>query len=198
MRTTLCVVSVLGMVSLIHAGTSKPVEPLDFSGQAVRFGKGNAKDSVVYLEGTKKSEPMAKAMIDQRSKVFAPHVSIVTRGTTVHFPNNDTVFHNVFAYFNAKKFDLGNYPRGASRSVTFDRAGLVAILCNIHSEMSAYIMVVDTPYFAVTDSKGHFNIHNVPPGEYTLHAWHESGYTLQQRITVKEGQTAPTLTLTKK
>ncbi len=199
MRTTLCLMVILGIGIGANAGTPKPQkDATDFSGQTVRAGKGGLKESVVYLEGKKKSEPMEKAIVDQRSKLFIPHVSVVTRGTTVQFPNNDTIFHNVFAYYDAKKFDLGNYPRGASRSVTFDKTGLVAILCNLHSEMSAYIMVVDTPYFAITDKQGRFRIHNVPPGDYTLHVWHESGYALTQKITVKGGEPATTLTLTKR
>jgi plastocyanin len=150
------------------------------------------------LEGEKKAAPMAKAVVDQRDKMFQPHVSVVTRGTTVQFPNNDTVFHNVFAYFNAKKFDLGMYPRGATKRVTFDKPGLVALLCNVHSEMSAYIVVVDTPYYAITDKQGHFRIQNVAPGSYTLHAWHESGATLTQTVTVKAEDSALKLTLARK
>lgn len=198
MITTLCLMFALGMGLKDGANPAKPTDTTDFSGQATRSGKGSLKDCVVYLLGDKKAEPLPKAVIDQRSKVFIPHVTVVTRGTTVQFPNNDAVFHNVFAYFDAKKFDLGTYPRGATRSVTFDKTGLVAILCNIHSEMSAYVMVVDTPYYAMTDSKGRFRIRNVPPGEYTLRAWHESGCTLQQNITVKAGQAASTLALSKK
>ncbi len=197
MRTTLCFTVALGMALCAGVGVSKPADTTDFSGQVARFGKVSAKECVVYLEGAKRAEPLKRAVVDQRSKVFIPHVSVITRGTTVQFPNNDSVFHNVFAYYDAKKFDLGNYPRGASRSVTFDKTGVVAILCNIHAEMSAYILVVDTPYYTVTDSKGRFSIHNVPPGEYTLHAWHESGFALQKRIAVKMGQTVASLTLTK-
>lgn len=152
--------------------------------------RGGARDAVVFLEGQWKAAPMSRAIVDQRDKTFLPHVSIVTAGTTVLFPNHDTVFHNVFAYFNAKKFDLGMYPRGATKTVKFDKTGLVALLCNVHSEMSAYIMVVDTPYYAVTDRQGRFHIANVPPGNYILHAWHESGGTLTQKITIK-AQGAP-------
>ncbi|HXG24233.1 MAG TPA: carboxypeptidase regulatory-like domain-containing protein [Chthonomonadales bacterium] len=161
------------------------VGAVEVSGKAVLANRGAARQAVVYLEGSKKSMPMTKVLIDQRDKVFIPHVSVVTVGTTVEFPNNDTVFHNVFAYFQAKKFDLGMYPRGASKRVTFDKPGLVALLCNVHSEMSAYIMVVDTPYFAVTDAQGNFRIRDVPPGTYTLRAWHESGAELKQTVTIK-------------
>ncbi|HZP83211.1 MAG TPA: carboxypeptidase regulatory-like domain-containing protein [Chthonomonadaceae bacterium] len=168
------------------------------SGQVALAGKGAAREAVVTLEGEKKAAPMAKAVVDQRDKTFLPHVSVVTRGTTVQFPNNDTVFHNVFAYFNAKKFDLGMYPRGATKRVTFDKPGLVALLCNVHSEMSAYIVVVDTPYYAITDRQGHFRIGNVAPGTYTLRVWHESGAALTQSFTVKAEDTALNLTLARK
>lgn len=170
----------------------------DVSGQAFLAGKRTAREAVVYLQGEKKAAPMAKAVVDQREKTFIPHVSVVTCGTTVQFPNNDTVFHNVFAYFEATKFDLGMYPRGATKKVTFKKPGLVALLCNVHSEMSAYILVVDTPYFAVTDREGRFHLRNVPPGTYTLHAWHESGATLTQTVIVKAQEAALTLDLTRK
>jgi len=170
----------------------------DVAGRAIFAGKRPANEAVVYLEGGRKAAPMAKVVVDQRNKTFLPHVSVVTVGTTVVFPNHDTVFHNVFAYYNAKKFDLGMYPRGASKSVTFDKTGLVALLCNVHSEMSAYIMVVDTPYFAVTDRDGRFRLSNVPSGTYTLHVWHESGAMCTQTVTVTGGDCNVDLTLTRR
>src|SRR5690348_4036034 len=147
----------------------------DLTGQAYLPGNREAREAVVYLEGGPKAAPMQKAVVDQRNKMFIPHVSVVTVGTKVQFPNDDTVFHNVFAYFHAKKFDLGMYPQGATKYQVFDRPGLVALLCNVHSDMSAYIMVVDTPYYAVTDRQGRFTLRGVPPGTYTLKAWQESG-----------------------
>ena len=159
-------------------------QPGHYAGQAFLPRDHAAREAVVTLEGTAKTEPIAGIVIDQRDKLFAPHVSVVTVGTTVSFPNNDSVFHNVFAYFNAKKFDLGVYPRGATKKVRFDKKGVVALLCNVHSEMSAYIYVADTPYYAVTDKQGRFDIRNVPPGTYTLRAWHESGSVLTETVTV--------------
>ena len=153
-------------------------------GGTATAGRGNVRGAVIYLEGGAHAAPLANAVVDQRDKMFMPHVSVVTRGTTVRFPNDDTLFHNVFAYFQAKKFDLGMYPRGASKQVTFDKTGLVIVLCNVHSDMSAYIMVVDTPYYAVSDSQGRFRLPDVPPGTYTLHAWHESGAALTETVTV--------------
>lgn len=191
MRNIGIIVGLLGALAAgAHAGS--------VSGQVSLAGRGGARQAVVSLEGGARSAPLARAVVDQRDKMFSPHVSVVTRGTTVQFPNNDTVFHNVFAYFQAKKFDLGMYPRGASKSVTFDRTGLVVLLCNVHSDMSAYIMVVDTPFYAVADKNGRFRIPNVPPGTYTLHAWHESGGSLTQTVTVGPGATALSLSLARK
>src|SRR5579871_2944791 len=97
----------------------------EVSGQVLLAGRGAARLAVVSLQGDHKAEPLAHAVMDQRDKTFIPHVLVVTRGTTVQFPNNDTVFHNVFATFEARRFDLGLYPRGATRTVRFDKPGLV-------------------------------------------------------------------------
>ncbi len=187
--------ALLALAAAIHAG---PASAGAVSG-TVTDGHGAARGAVVYLTGnTAQTLPMTTAMVDQRDKMFTPHVSVVTRGTTVRFPNDDSVFHNVFAYFQAKKFDLGMYPRGTTKKVTFDKTGLVIILCNVHSYMSAYIMVVDTPYYAVSDGSGHFRLPNVPPGTYTLHGWQESGVTLTQTVTVGSGPQALALALARK
>ncbi len=188
MRLSMRMLLVIFLFCLTAAEAAHAAESL--TGAAL-LPRGAAGGAVVYLDGPGlHSAPLAKAMVDQRDKVFSPHVSVVTRGTTVRFPNDDSVFHNVFAYFQAKKFDLGMYPRGASKSVTFDKTGLVVLLCSIHSYMSAYIMVVDTPCYAVCDAKGHFRLPPVPPGTYTLSAWHESGATLTKTVTVG-GANAP-------
>ncbi len=187
-----------GFAALLALGLASGAHASDVAGQVSLPRRGAARDAVIMLEGGPKSSPLAKAMVDQRDKAFVPHVTVVTQGTTVEFPNNDTVFHNVFAYFNAKKFDLGVYPRGASKRQTFDKPGVVALLCNVHSEMSAYIVVVDTPYTAITDSRGHFLLRGVPPGTYTLHVWHESGAQLTQSYTVPPGASEVVLTLARK
>ncbi len=154
---------------------------LTVTGLATLGGKP-ARDAVLFLEGAPKSKPLQGAKVDQTNMRFVPHVSVVTVGTTVRFPNDDTVMHNIFAHYDAKRFDLGMYARGTSKSVAFPKAGLVALLCNVHPEMSAYIYVVDTPYFGVSDSKGRFRIDNVEPGRYTVKAWHESGRTFTQSV----------------
>jgi plastocyanin len=158
-------------------------------------GRGPGRWAAVWLQGSAHAAPLRHAAIDQRDKTFLPHVLVVTTGTTVQFPNSDTVFHNVFAYFEAKRFDLGMYPRGATRSVTFEKPGVVSVLCNVHPQMSAFIVIVDTPYYTVAARNGDFHIKGVPPGTYTLHAWHESGASLTQQVSVGTGAPALALTL---
>ena len=99
---------------------------------------------------------------------------VVTRGSTVDFPNRDPWFHNVFSLFNGKRFDLGLYEAGSSRTVHFDREGVSFIFCNIHPEMSAVVVVLGSPYFATTNKTGDFTIANAPPGSYMLHVWNEN------------------------
>jgi plastocyanin len=143
-------------------------------------------NSVVWLEGDGSASPI-KAKINQKNKTFIPHVLAVPMGSTVDFPNSDDFFHNVFADYNAKKFDLGMYPKGQSRAVTFDKPGLVSILCNMHSEMSAYIVVVKSKHYAVTDKSGSFSFTGVKPGSFVLNAWHESGKKAKQTVDVRPG-----------
>ncbi len=159
---------------LILASAGPATFASDVTIEGVFDGKKPVQGMVAYLEGGPKSTPMKKYLIDQRDKTFVPHVSVVTVGTTVEFPNNDVVFHNVFAYFHAKKFDLGMYPRGSTKTVKFDRTGLVAMYCNVHSEMSAFIMVVDTPYYGISGKSGSVVLKDIPPGKYTLQVWQES------------------------
>lgn len=118
-------------------------------------------------------EPM-HAVLAQKNKEFDPHLLVVTRGSTIEFPNRDPWFHNVFSLFNGKRFDLGLYEAGSSRTVHFDREGISFIFCNIHSEMSAVIVVLSTPYFTTTNKQGGFSIAAVPPGRYMLHVWNEN------------------------
>jgi plastocyanin len=109
----------------------------------------------------------------QKNKRFDPHVLVVEVGTEVDFPNRDPFFHNVFSLFDGKRFDLGLYEAGSTRSVRFDRPGICYIFCNIHSEMSAVVVAVNTPYFAVSNRSGEFEIREVPAGRYQLNVWAE-------------------------
>jgi plastocyanin len=109
----------------------------------------------------------------QRNKSFEPHVIVVQVGSLIQFPNKDPFFHNIFSMYDGKRFDLGLYEAGTSRSVRFDRPGVSFLFCNIHAEMSAVVIVVDTPYFAMSDRTGHLTIPNVPDGRYQMHVWYE-------------------------
>jgi len=109
----------------------------------------------------------------QRNKTFEPHVLIVRLGTMVEFPNQDPFFHNIFSLYDGRRFDLGLYESGTKRSVKFDRPGVSFLFCNIHAEMSAVVLSVDTPYFALSDHNGNVTIRNVPDGRYEMHVWYE-------------------------
>ena len=111
--------------------------------------------------------------IVQTNKSFEPHVLVIQVGTAVRFPNKDPFLHNVFSLFNGKSFDLGFYEAGSSRTVLFDRVGVSFLFCNIHPEMSAAVVAVDTPYFGISDRSGRVNIANVPDGKYQLTVWYE-------------------------
>ena len=110
----------------------------------------------------------------QKDKQFSPHILVVPAGSSVQFPNLDPFFHNVFSLFNGKRFDLGLYEAHTQRSVLFDREGVSYIFCNIHPEMGAIIIALNTPYHGVSDSNGSIVLHNVPPGRYRLHVWAEN------------------------
>ena len=146
--------------------------------------------SVVYLESAPSLafpdiEPQ-RATLDQRNETFIPHVLAITVGTTVDFPNSDRVYHNVFSLSGTKRFDLGRYAAGRSRSVRFDRPGIVRVFCEIHSHMSAFILVFNHRYFAVTAADGRYQITRVPPGRYTLVAWNEGSIRESRPIFIAE------------
>jgi len=114
-----------------------------------------------------------RAQLVQRDKSFEPHVLVVRTGDTVDFPNRDPFFHNVFSLFDGKRFDLGLYEAGATNSARFDRAGVSFLFCNIHPEMSAVIVSVDTPYYGISDRAGRVTIVDVADGRYEMHVWYE-------------------------
>jgi plastocyanin len=118
-------------------------------------------------------DPPAKHFrIVQQDKKFSPNFLVVPQGSTVDFPNLDPWFHNVFSQFRGKRFDLGLYQAGAQRSVKFDLAGVSYLFCNIHPDMTAIIVALDSNYYAVTDKAGHARITGIPTGRYELHAWY--------------------------
>jgi len=146
--------------------------------------------SVVYLEsaprGAFETNDSGRAIMDQRNETFVPHILAITTGTTVDFPNSDKFFHNVFSLSKTKRFDLGRYAAGGSRSVTFDRPGIVRVFCEIHTHMSAFILVFSHPFFALTDPDGRYHIDNVPPGTYSVVAWHEGTATDPKPVTIAD------------
>jgi len=150
--------------------------------------------SVVYLEsaprGAFEVNEADRAIMDQRNETFVPHVLAVTTGTTVDFPNSDTFYHNVFSLSKTHRFDLGRYAAGHSRSVRFDRPGIVRVFCEIHSHMNAFIIVFGHPFFALTDAEGRYRIENVPAGIYNVVAWNEGTASDPKSTTVSAGGTA--------
>jgi plastocyanin len=138
----------------------------------------------------------------QKNKSFQPSLLVIPVGGKVEFPNHDPFFHNVFSLFEGKRFDLGLYESGTSRFVQFDKPGISYIFCNIHAEMSAVIIALNTPYYAISNARGEISIPNVPPGRYELQVFHssvppENLQTVTREITVTSGDTSlGTLTLT--
>jgi plastocyanin len=144
---------------------------------------------VVYLQGLKPAAPAGaiKAAIVQRGEQFEPPVTVVTAGSTIDFPNQDPFFHNVFSLSRAGTFDLGRYPSGDSRSWQFTRAGMVKVFCQLHAHMSALVVVLDHPWFAIPAETGAFTIPEVPAGEHTIVAWHERIGERRERVKVVPG-----------
>lgn len=159
--------------------------------------------SVVYVEavpGKTFPAPTQHITIDQKGLMFVPHIVAVEQGTSVDFLNSDSVAHNVFwiSISGNKKLghNLGTWPKGQKQAFKFDNPGVVALLCNVHPEMSAYVIVSPTPYFAETDKSGEFKIENVPDGAYTVTAWHEGAKNKSNPVKVA-GDTSADFTLTK-
>ena len=171
-------VAVLGFALSASAGT--------LSGKV----SGVSGKSVVYLDAAGKSFPASdkKPLMDQHGLQFNPHLLVVQQGTTVEFLNSDSVQHNVFwpSIGGDKKagHNLGTWPKGEKRPFTFDHPGAAPLLCNVHPEMSAYIVVSPSPYFAQTDDSGSYTIDNVPDGTYTVTVWHEGAKPVTKSVTV--------------
>lgn len=161
----MCAATVTGRVELLASRNANVRKHRDYSGV------------VVWLEPAAGASalPIAArhAEMIQKNKTFSPHVLAITMGTTVDFPNYDPIFHNAFSNYDGQIFDIGLYPPGTSRSIAFRREGVVRVFCNIHPTMSAVIVVLRTPYFAVSDKMGAFEIPDVPPGSYRMHVFHE-------------------------
>jgi hypothetical protein len=144
---------------------------------------------VLFVEGGPKAPPQPRARsISQRNRRFDPAVLVVTTGTPVAFPNDDVVFHNVFSRSRSKPFDLGTYRQGDSRHLVFDTAGLVRVHCNIHPDMSAHVLVLETAWHTISDARGRFAITDVPNGDYTLRIWHPLADEQRQTLRLDGGR----------
>ena len=164
--------------SVTDLGTRRPVAP-------------DQARAVVYLSPGPREAfdtlPTSRVRMDQRGEQFVPRLLAITIGSTVEFPNSDVTFHNVFSLSATRTFDLGRYRPGRTGTVKFDRAGVVSVFCDIHAHMSAFILVFNHPFFAVTDTDGRYAI-EAPAGTHTLVVWSEFGQPASRRLTVGEGE----------
>jgi plastocyanin len=174
----------------------------EIKGTVTAQGMRSAENIAVYVDtipGKTFSPPSRHAVEDQKKLTFIPHVLVVLKGTTVDFLNSDPVGHNVYwpSISGNKKLahNLGTWPQGVKKSFEFNDLGVAPLLCNVHPEMSGYVVVVPTPYFAVTDSEGNFVIKDVPAGHYTLTTWSEEGKPATQAVDVSGATTNVALTV---
>jgi plastocyanin len=167
----------------------------DISGSVTLLRAGEQKKDrssvVVYLQDGPKAPPESAKLVQrvyQKDKQFSPNITVAPLGSSIEFPNEDKIFHNVFSLSKAARFDLGLYKSGESKSITAKKVGVIDLFCNIHPQMLAKIVVVDTQYYAITESDGRFTIPAVPPGTYNLVAWQPRGKELVTQVTVTRGK----------
>lgn len=150
----------------------------------------DASNVVVFLDGVKGefAPPAEISKMASQDKAFVPEVLPILKGTTVHFPNNDKIYHNAFSLSKNKPFDLGLYKKGAdaNKTVTFDKPGLVKVYCNIHEKMIGHIVVLENPYYSLSNKEGKFLIPNVPAGKYKMTAWQRFGNPVTKEITIAD------------
>lgn len=188
------------LCGLLVFGLCAPAQEVDLKAE-VAWKAGTPKtnhrtkrDVVMWLVPAaplQEPSPAAGQQLIQRNKSFEPHVMVVPVGSVVQFPNRDPFFHNVFSLFEGKRFDLGLYEAGSTRDVRFDKPGVSYIFCNIHSEMSAVVIALQTPFYAISDTRGRLTIPRVPVGRYRLHLWYEAALpeeldAMARDITVSE------------
>jgi len=159
----------------------------------VKLGKGSdAANVYVFLKGDKLpyTAPKTPKQIAQKNKQFGPRVLAVLRGTTVEFPNGDKIMHNVYSRSTVTPFDLGHYKQGESKSVTFNKVGVIDIYCNIHPDMAATVLVVDNNFLTGVTADGSFELKDVPPGNWEVVAWQPSSPQASKPVAVKGGAAA--------
>lgn len=153
--------------------------------------KKDRSNFVVFVDGIstpyQAQQPQDIPRIGHKGKRFSPEIMPIVRGSSIDFFNDDNIFHNVFSLSKTKPFDLGVYPKGTSKLVSFDRTGLVKIYCNLHPNMVGNILILNNPYYAVTDTNGDYSINGVPDGQYRLRVWHELSAEIDKSIDLTEG-----------
>ena len=193
--------AVTASITLALAGANWANE---IKGKVSVQGIKSAENIAVYVDAIadkKFDAPKEHVTIDQRKMAFIPHVVAVQQGTTVEFLNSDPVGHNVYwpSISGNKKLshNLGTWPKGEKKPFQFNDLGTASLLCNVHPEMSGYVVVVPTPYFAVTDKEGNFEIKNIPAGKYTLKTWSEDGKPTSQAVDLSAATATVELTVKK-
>jgi plastocyanin len=193
--------AVSALVALALLGATAPSFAGTVRGRITLLGKRdraakNAADAVVWIDGPKVRPRPATATVVMKDKTFVPRVVVVPVGGTVEFPNEDPVFHNVFSVSGENRFDLDLYKRPRRGARRFEHPGLVRVYCNIHPQMSAFVLVRDNPFWARPAADGSFTIEDVPAGDWVLKAWHERSGEASQPVSVEaEGAVEASLTL---
>lgn len=183
---------------MVHAGIVSGEFELTGSSEASVIRQKNYSGIIVWLEPVSGPSPQASRRtytLNQKNKRFTPHVQVMPVGSELSLPNSDVIFHNAFSTFSGQPFDTGLYPPGGTQKILFRRSGVVRIFCNIHSNMSAVVVVTPTPWFALSGKDGRFSISDVPAGEYQLHIWHERSIepnlkALERRVRIGDTATA--------
>ncbi len=195
---------ILAGVLLFESFLASPGWAGEIKGKVSVQGLRSAENIAVYVDaipGKNFDPPAQHPVVDQKKMTFIPHVLVVVKGTTVEFLNSDSVGHNVYwpSISGNKKLahNLGTWPQGVKKSFQFNDLGTAALLCNVHLEMSGYVVVAPTPYLGVTAKDGSFEIKNVPPGHYTLKTWSEEGKPTTQAVEVTGGTVTVELKVTK-
>ena len=193
-----------GVAASLILALAGPSRANDIKGKVSVQGIKSAENIAVYVDAIpdkKFDAPKEHVVIDQKKMAFIPHVVAVQQGTTVEFLNSDPVGHNVYwpSISGNKKLthNLGTWPKGEKKPFQFNDLGVASLLCNVHPEMSGYVVVVPTPYFAVTDKEGNFEIKNIPAGKYSLKTWSEDAKPTTQAVDVSAAVTTVELTVKK-
>jgi plastocyanin len=185
--------ALLWLVAIAAAGEHAMAASGGVKGTITTAAGAPVANAAVLIEGPSgpRAGDLRRAVMEQRREAFNPRVLVVPVGTTVEFPNSDPKLHNVFSNSPPKRFDLGMYDQGETKSVVFDTPGVVAVRCKVHASMDGFVVVHDNPYGGVSDDRGTYTITGVPPGSYDVRIWHERLPEKRLRVTIREGQVQP-------